>query len=64
MGKGVNEKALLAMLPLWANESQEPIPSILVNKVADWVENSQNSAIKNLWNQTKQKRIITDANSA
>lgn len=63
MGEGIKEKALLAMIPLWANESDETIPEILENKVMDWVENSQNSTVKQLWNHTRQKRIITDANS-
>lgn len=58
MGAGVKEKALLAMIPLWVNASEEKNPTILENKVTDWVENARNSAIKMLWDQTKQKRII------
>jgi len=63
MGERDDDKVLLALLPLWYNDHQGSIPSILENKIEDWLENSHNSAIKKLWGQTKQKRKITDANS-
>ena len=63
MGERDDDKVLLALLPLWSNDHQGSIPSILENKIEDWLENSRNSAVKKLWGQTKQKRKITDANS-
>jgi hypothetical protein len=61
MGERNEDKVLLAMLPLWSNEPQGSIPIILENKVSEWLENTRNSAVKKLWIQTKQKRIISDA---
>jgi hypothetical protein len=63
MGSRDEDKVLLALLPLWSNEPQKSIPSILENNIEDWLENSRNSAVKKLWSMTKEKRIITDANS-
>jgi hypothetical protein len=53
MGKRDDEKVLLALLPLWTNQSSEPIPSLLESKVSDWLENTRNSAIKKLWSKTR-----------
>ena len=63
MGERDEDKALLAMLPLWSNEPQASIPIILENELSDLLEHSHNSAVKKLWEHTKQKRKITDANS-
>jgi hypothetical protein len=64
MGEHDDDKVLLALLPLWSNDPQGSIPSMLDKKIEDWLENSRNSAVKKLWVQTKQKRKITDTNSA
>jgi hypothetical protein len=64
MGERDDDKVLLALLPLWSNDPQGSIPSMLDKKIEDWLENSRNSAVKKLWGQTKQKRKITDTNSA
>lgn len=63
MGTCDEDKVLLALLPLWSNEPQKSIPTVLENKINDWLENSRNSAVKKLWGMTKEKRKITDANS-
>lgn len=55
MGERDEDKALLAMLPLWSNEPQASIPIILENELSDLLEHSHNSAVKKLWEQTKQK---------
>ena len=63
MGESNEDKVLLALIPLWSNDPQSTIPLLLENKIDDWLENSLNPAVKKLWEQTKQKRKITDVKS-
>ena len=64
MGERDDDKVILALLPLWSNDTQSSIPSILDNKIEDWLENSRNSALKKFWGMTKEKRKITGAKSS
>ncbi len=57
MGENVEEKVLLSLLPLWSNEPQENIiPVELDKKVKDWLENSRSTAVKKLWNISRNRR--------
>ncbi len=58
MGERDEDKVLLAILPLWCNETQESIPTILSKKIEEWVENSRNTAVKKLWQQTQNRKPI------
>jgi hypothetical protein len=57
MGERDDDKVLLALLPLWSNELQESLPSVLNERIDDWLDNTRNLTVKKLWQLTKQKRI-------
>jgi len=57
MGTRDEDKVLLALLPLWSNDPQSTLPAVLENKINDWLENSRNSALKQLWVKTRKHRI-------
>jgi hypothetical protein len=53
MGERDEEKLLLSMMPLWTNQIKEnQIPSVLNQKINEWLENNRNTAIKRLWIKT------------
>jgi len=54
MGQRDEDKVLLALLPLWANDSRgDKIPAVLEENILEWLENTRNSAVKKLWERTK-----------
>ncbi len=57
MGEHNEDKVLLALLPFWSNDKQEndSFP-ILEEKIEEWLENSDNTAIKKLWLKTRMKK--------
>jgi len=54
MGERDEDKVLLALIPLWSNDAQDIIPTHLENNINQWLENTRNSAVKKLWERTKQ----------
>lgn len=54
MGDRDEDKVMLALLPLWANNFDE-LPKQLEERINEWIENTRNSAVKKLW-VTTQKR--------
>ena len=55
MGERDEDKVMLVLLPLWANNFDEQ-PKQLEERISEWIENTRNSAVKKLW-VTTQKRI-------
>ena len=52
MGERDEDKVLLALLPIWSNEYQGKLPVQLEGKINEWLENTRNTAVKKLWNET------------
>ena len=52
MGQRDEDKVLLALLPIWANDRAEKIPVLLEGKIQEWLENTRNNAVRKLWNKT------------
>lgn len=53
MGEHNEEKVLLALMPLWANHvDNESLPMVLNEKLNEWMENTNSTAIKKLWRKT------------
>jgi hypothetical protein len=55
MGERDEDKVMLVLLPLWANNFDEQ-PKQLEERISEWIENTRNSAVEKLW-VTTQKRI-------
>lgn len=63
MGERDEDKVLLSLLPLWSNMPKDGIPTSLESKIGEWLENTQNTAVKKLWQQTQKKRLMKTAKS-
>ncbi len=54
MGLSFDEKILLALLTLWANDSKaQQLPCELIETIEEWLKYVQSTPIKKLWNYTK-----------
>jgi hypothetical protein len=53
MGERTEDKILLALIPIWANEvKSENIPYAFNEKMDEWLNNSRDKTIKLLWKKT------------
>lgn len=56
MGTRAEEKIMLAMLPLWVNQSRvQPLPTALKDQVASWLETTNSPILKKLWEKSQKR---------
>jgi len=53
MGERFEDKVMLAILPIWANDVRDGIPKQFEEKISSWLENTRSSAVKKLWAKTQ-----------